>query len=124
MTEPGKMTEPDALDALFAQARTTDLQPTDGLLVRIMADAVQVTQQRQQQAVASPASVRSRGLLSGLVAALGGWPAMGGLAMATATGLYIGVAPPDSLTAIGQAVWGETVTVSLDDPLGLSGLEG
>lgn len=118
------MTELDALDALFAQARTTDLQPTDGLLARIMADAVQVTQQRQQQAVASPASVRSRGLLSGLVAALGGWPAMGGLAMATATGLYIGVAPPDSLTAIGQAVWGETVTVSLDDPLGLSGLEG
>ena len=118
------MTELDALDALFAQARTTDLQPTDGLLARIMADAVQVTQQRQEQAVTPLVPVRSGGLLAGLVAALGGWPALGGLAMATATGLYIGVAPPASLTAIGQAVWGETVTVSLDDPLGLSGLEG
>ncbi len=118
------MTELDALDALFAQARTTDLQPTDGLLARIMADAVQVTQQRQEQAVTPLVPVRSGGLLAGLVAALGGWPALGGLAMATATGLYIGVAPPASLAAIGQAVWGETVTVSLDDPLGLSGLEG
>lgn len=118
------MTELDALDALFAQARTTNVQPTDGLLARVMADAVQVNREKQSQAVKPPGLVQSRGFLAGLIAALGGWPAMGGLAMATATGLYVGVAPPASLTAIGQAVWGETVTVSLDDPLGLSGLEG
>lgn len=50
--------------------------------------------------------------------------AMGGLAIVTATGLYIGVAPPASLTAIGQAVWGETVTVSLDDPHMSDGIGG
>ena len=124
MTEPGKLTESEALDDLFALARLADLKPSDGLLARVMTDAVQVNQTRVDLANKPPGSVKSRGALAGLIAALGGWPALGGLAMATATGLYIGVAPPDSLTAIGQAVWGETVTVSLDDPLGLSGLEG
>ena len=118
------MTELDALDALFALTQTTPVPPTDQLLGRIMADAEQVDRERSKQAATPQVPVRSRGLLAGLIAALGGWPAMGGLAMATATGLYLGAAPPDSLTGIGQAVWGETVTVSLDDPLGLSGVEG
>lgn len=118
------MTELDALDALFAQARTTQMPPVDGLMARIMADAVQVTQDRQVLAAAPNGPVRSPGIFAGLIAALGGWPALGGLAVVAATGLYLGVAPPAGLTAIGQAVWGETVTVSLDDPLGLSALEG
>lgn len=121
MTEPGKITE---LDDLFALAQRVDPQPTDRLLARILADAVQVAGDRHAVASIRSVPVRSRGRLGRWIRTIGGWPAMGGLAMAAATGVYVGVAPPDSLAAIGQAVWGETVTVSLDDPLGLSGLSG
>lgn len=129
MTEPGKMTEIDGLDALFAQVRAQDPQPGDRLLARIMTDAIQTDQQRGRLARATqtpqvPPGRRSQNRLAGLFAALGGWPALGGLAMATVAGVWIGVAQPASFTAIGSAVWGETVTVSLDDAVDLFGLEG
>lgn len=124
MTEPGKMTEMDALDDLFAQVRAAEPLPDHGLLARVMMDAMQVNKDRADLVAKTRKPVKPDGRFAGLLAALGGWPTLGGLAMATATGLYIGVSPPASLTAIGTAVWGETVTVSLDDPLDLSGLEG
>jgi len=111
---------PDALDQLFAQARAEQHEPGDDLMARIMADAM-----RNAPKQTSPTStVKLPSGIRGFLAALGGWPALGGLAMATVAGLWIGISPPDSLNDFAASVLGERVTVSLfpdDDPFGLEG---
>jgi outer membrane lipoprotein SlyB len=124
MTEPGKMTDIAALDDLFAQVRAMEPVADTGLLARIMADAVQTDQARQTAAKGQAKAVRPAGWLAGFLTAVGGWPALGGLVMATGTGLWIGVAAPDSISAVAGAFWGDTVTVSLDSTETLFGLEG
>lgn len=119
MTDRIDKAEMDALDALLVQARAMDHVPDADLLVRIVADAEQVFDQRRV-----PQRPASQGWFAGVKAALGGWPAMGGLAMATVAGLWIGVAPPASLTAMAGDLWGETVTVSLDPADDVLGVEG
>lgn len=118
------MTEPDkddiALDAFFAAARAEEPVPGDDLMGRIMADAALV-QGRSAVAVAAPVASGWRGIL----AAIGGWPAMGGMAVATMAGLWIGISPPTGLATFASGIFGETVSVQIyadDDPLGL--LEG
>ena len=124
MTEPGKVTEMNALNDLFAQARAAEPMPDAALLARIMTDAVQTDQDRRPTALALWRPAQANGWFAALLANMGGWPAVGGLAMATVTGLWIGVAAPDSLSAMTAALWGETVTVSLDARDDLFGLEG
>ncbi len=115
-----------ALDALFAEVRDVAPVPGDDLMTRILADAAiamrPVAAQMPTPGVA-PQPVRSG--WRGTLAAIGGWPALGGMALATMAGVWIGVAPPDSLTTLASGVWGETVALQLypdDDPFGL--LEG
>ena len=110
----------DDIEALFAQARAVTPVVSDGLFARIMADAAAVDMVRQPRAPVLP----QKGWFAGLLAALGGWPALGGLAMATVAGVWIGVAPPTQLTDIAVSLWGGTETVSLslqDDVFGLEG---
>lgn len=90
------------LDALFVAARAEPLRPSAELTSRILADAAQV-QAWQAQTAAAENPVH-RGLNRGLrhlwqqfQASIGGWPAVGGLAAASAAGLWIGLAPPDFL---------------------------
>lgn len=81
----------DALDVFFDAARAAPEQPSDALMQRVMGDALAV-----QAATAAPArTVRGGrgGLVAGLWAALGGWPALGGLATATLAGVWIGFSP-------------------------------
>jgi hypothetical protein len=118
------MTEPDkddiALDAFFAAARADDPEPGDDLMARILADAARV-----QPRPVTPVSAASASGWRGILAAIGGWPAMGGMAVATMAGLWIGIAPPAGLATIASGIFGETVSVQIyadDDPLGL--LEG
>ena len=124
------MTEADkdmmALDALFAEARDVMPRPGDDLMARILADAA--TAMRPVAApVAAPvwAPGPTRSGWRSTLAAIGGWPALGGMALATMAGVWIGVAPPDRLNTLASGVWGETVSVQLypdDDPFGM--LEG
>jgi hypothetical protein len=123
-----RMTEPDkddiALDAYFAAARSEKSAPGDVLMARILADAAQAQGRPATPAGApTPASV-STGWRS-VLAAIGGWPAMGGMVMATMAGLWIGISPPSALTSFASGLLGETISVQVyadDDPLGL--LEG
>ncbi|MCX7300188.1 MAG: hypothetical protein NTX73_07375 [Rhodobacterales bacterium] len=119
------MTEKDkdnfAFYDLFAEARGVAAEPGEDLMVRILADAARV--QARPEAVA-PVLVSMGGWRNWL-AAIGGWPAAGGIALATVAGVWIGVAAPTGLATLASGVWGETVTVELyadDDLLGL--LEG
>ena len=47
------------------------------------------------------------------IAALGGWPAMSGLMAAGVAGLWIGVAPSETMSDVMAGMMGESVSVSL-----------
>lgn len=83
------------LDALFASARGQDTLPSGDLMERVLADALAV--QTLAQAAAVPVAPRRRWWQAAL-AAVGGWPAMAGLATAGVAGIWIGVSPPESLS--------------------------
>jgi hypothetical protein len=115
-----KMTDPDkddlALDALFQTARAQTIGPDDDLIARIMADAARL---QPKPAALVPRPINRPGWL----AALGGWPALSGLVAASATGFWLGVAPPEGLTTWATSYLGTADTVSLDpsgDYYGLS----
>lgn len=89
----------DDLDDLFAAARRVAPAPPDALMARVLADAM-----------AAQAAVRRAprpGLLAQLREALGGWPAIGGLATAGVVGLAIGIAAPAGLADLTAALLGQ-----------------
>jgi hypothetical protein len=113
------MTRPndDFLEDLFARAQKTGATPQDDLVARVLADAdaVQAGLRSQRARPASP------GLWARILDALGGWPAVSGLAAATVAGVWIGVAPPASVEDVTADVLGTTVAVPLvPSDLGLS----
>ncbi|MFV0514899.1 MAG: hypothetical protein ACK5MY_14915 [Jhaorihella sp.] len=88
----------DRLGAYFAAARreTATLPPV--LEARMLADAHRV-QERVQQRVRERAPdrapvIRFAGRLHRVLAALGGWPGLGGLTAACAAGVWLGFSPP------------------------------
>jgi hypothetical protein len=86
------------LEAHFAAARQTT--PPEALLARVLADA-EAARPVAGGVRAGPGRRLSApgGAFSRLRAALGGWPALAGLAAATMAGLWIGVAAPSALGA-------------------------
>ncbi|WP_291729535.1 hypothetical protein [Leisingera sp. F5] len=79
------------LDDLFAAARSEPPALPDRLNAAILADAARAQAGFQ---AAAPAQAPRQPLWRQLIEALGGWPALGGLAAASAAGLWIGIAPP------------------------------
>lgn len=92
------------LDALFEETRAArrdapDVSPdvSPELLARILADAETV---QEGFAAAPPHRARPApaGVLQQISAALGGWPALAGLATASVAGLWLGISPPEGLS--------------------------
>lgn len=118
MSETGPFAGDDPghlLEAAFAAARTDAARPApEALLQRIAADADRVG--RAHRRVARPSAGR-RGLLAQVVRAIGGWPALGGLASAGAAGLWLGFAPPAAVEArggwLGQTAAGDDLALML-----------
>jgi hypothetical protein len=109
----------DDIDRLFALAREVQPPLPDALAARILADAEAATRPVVGAAPAVPGGWR------GIVAALGGWPALGGLALAGVVGLVIGISPPAGLSTIASGLLGDTLELQLSadaDPILL--LEG
>lgn len=107
MADKTPMSETE-FDALFDAARAQDRVPSGDLVARILADADSVAAVAEAKAVVTKPGTRP-GWLAGLVAAIGGWPAVAGLATAAVTGVAIGVASPDTIDS-----WtGGTVTAAL-----------
>jgi len=79
------------LEALFDVAKTQELQPSDALMARILADAE--AEQPPHLALLTTKTRTGRGLFKQLWGAIGGWPAVAGLATATMAGLWIGMNP-------------------------------
>ncbi|MCE8526144.1 hypothetical protein KBY23_12780 [Ruegeria pomeroyi] len=114
MTMTDDMTD---LDWMLHAARAGRDDLPEALAQRMLADAAGV------QASLTPRPVPGRdlhahGAWRALLAALGGWRGMGGLATACAAGVWIGVAPPEFLPDPAQLVLGaqtETETLGFYD---------
>jgi len=87
------------LDGLLAEAASLATTPSSDLMQRIIADADAVAEAKEVKSNPAPQPLR-RGIMAGLLAGIGGWPAMAGLATATVAGVWIGYASPDTLDGI------------------------
>lgn len=89
------------LDAFLDAARAHPPAPSEAFLARVAADAAMVDAARARsalatgQAAATVAAPAPRRGLQDILRAIGGWPALAGLATATVAGLWIGYAAPD-----------------------------
>jgi hypothetical protein len=101
------------LDTLFAAARAAPPVPSDALMARVMADALdqQPAQARPALPVAS-AAVAARGggsLWARLSGVFGGGGALAGMGGAAMAGLFIGLAQPALLVSVSDAYLGGTL---------------
>lgn len=62
----------------------------------------------------APAPVARRGFWSQLIATIGGWPALAGLATAGVAGLWIGAVPPAMLQTLASDLTGAAETTEDD----------
>ncbi|RAP42087.1 hypothetical protein BYZ73_06960 [Rhodovulum viride] len=106
------------IEALFAAARAERAEPSAALMARIMDDAMIAA---AEAAAPRPVAAQTgrRGLLAVLVAAIGGWPALAGVATAGVFGLWIGYAGPGDVgtltaTILGSAYGPNDLVPSLD----------
>mgnify|MGYP000091341386 CR=1 FL=1 len=115
MTDDKRLTDAE-LDSLFAEAAKTGPVPSADLLARVMADADDVVDARAVAQIAPTA--KPRGWLAALLAPIGGWPAMAGLATATVAGVWIGYSPPESVSGFADDyLAGNILTYDLGDYL-------
>lgn len=79
------------LEDMFAAAKRHAPQPDSAMMARILADAEAV-----QLGFPAPGVLQSaprRGVFEGVFEMLGGWAGLGGLATASAFGLWLGISP-------------------------------
>ncbi|SFC70190.1 hypothetical protein [Tropicimonas isoalkanivorans] len=91
------------LEAFFTAARDETAPPSPQLLSRVLADAYAL-QETTAVTVPRPAPVR-RPAWRHIVDAIGGWPAVAGLATAAAVGIWIGYNPPNSVEGLTSQVF-------------------
>lgn len=82
--------KPDMLDDMFVTARAQAPEPSADFMLAMQEMAL------AQQPRPSLAPARES-WFAALRGSIGGWPGLAGLAMASAAGIWIGVAQPDSL---------------------------
>lgn len=110
----------DRLEAFFTAARGAAPTPDAALLARVLADAEAV-----QNVPSGPRAASRAGWLAGVVAGLGGWRALGGMATAALAGIWIGYAgfADNAAGALGigtdplSGFAAGAVTVAGDDPM-------
>lgn len=90
------------LDDIFADVRKADVDVSPQLTARVLTDAAMTR-------LPAPPSVS---FWAGLREAVGGWPAIGGVACAGVAGLWVGLAPPSSVETLAADMFGTTTSVS------------
>ena len=104
------------LEAYFEAARAETAAPSTELMARVLSDAHAV----QDGLMPSPDKGMAR--LAGLrraFRAVGGWPAMAGLASATVAGVWIGATQPDALTPYTSFLQQDAALYQIDLPAGV-----
>jgi hypothetical protein len=111
MAEMDKKPDTFDLDSLFADARRQDAAPAPDFMERVLQDALQV-----QAEFAAPVSAPPRASwLRQLLSAIGGWPAVAGLATAGVAGLWIGINPPSAVSTTTENLLGTSSDLYLVD---------
>lgn len=112
------------LEAFFEALKTESTEAPPALLARVLEDAYaeQASREAGRSAAAAPGpDTGSRstlgGILAGLRDAIGGWPALAGLATATLAGVWIGYAPPASLDGLTASLFDIETSLGLDSSL-------
>jgi hypothetical protein len=118
MTITDKTEDDLLLDGFFEAARAPVPAPDAALTARVLADAGRELARQGQPAAAAPRAQ------TGWFGFIGGWPSLSGLAAATAAGVWIGFAPPASLSDVTSAVLGDDLSVSVFSMENLLGTEG
>ncbi|MCB1358498.1 MAG: dihydroorotate dehydrogenase [Maritimibacter sp.] len=93
------MLDDAGLEAFFAAGRTHAPEPGADLMARILADAGAEIDARDAT-LAAARRRRRPGLWAGLVAAIGGWPALASMATAAVAGVWLGFASPAMLSSV------------------------
>jgi len=99
------------LDALLAGVRADTPAPPDALIARITEQA----SVEQKAFMKPPAKATRPGVLGQFIQALGGWPALGGLATAACAGVWLGINPPQSMALAAETYLGIENAVTLLD---------
>ncbi len=84
------------LEGVFAVARDVPPAASEDFMARILADAMAEMPRAPTVAATRPAKAEG-GWIANLLGMIGGWPAAAGLAVATVSGLMIGIGTPDTL---------------------------
>ena len=114
-----KMFDDEMLEDLFASAKSdARAEPSPDLMARVLesAQTVQAEQQAAQGASQSPRREEG-GWWRALLQALGGWPSLGGVAVAGLAGVWIGVSSGTALmqNTLGLDLYGEVAQTYLSD---------
>lgn len=99
-----KPDQDDLLEQAFAAARAEAPRPDAALMARVLDDAARVQAERAPAERGGGAGAGRR--LGDLLRAIGGWPALAGLAAAGLAGVWIGIDPPSLLSGAVQAALG------------------
>jgi hypothetical protein len=102
-------TEPLDLDAFFAAEIEEAPAPSQALMSAVLADAMTTQAAFQAPALGARPAL---GLWAAIGVAIGGWPAVTGLAAATVAGVWIGVSPPQGLDTFSETVFGSSYEYS------------
>ncbi|ARC89117.1 hypothetical protein [Rhodovulum sp. MB263] len=94
----------ETLEALFEAARQDRAEPSAALMARIMEDAMVTAAAARTAPRRQP--TRRRSILALLVTAIGGWPALAGVATAGVFGLWIGYAGPGDVGRLSTEILG------------------
>lgn len=98
------------IDALLALARRDGPSTSTDLLARVLKDA--------EAAQPSPPALAKKarsGVVNRMLAALGGWPALGGLVAATIVGFVVGISPSTMIDTPAAALFDQSDTLALYD---------
>ncbi len=111
-SEIGSGTRSDLEDLLDLAAGASPV-PSEALLARVLADADAALALRR----ATPAVVKvdGSGLFSRIAAALGGWPALAGLASATIVGIWFGYTQPAGIDGVAAGLFSSDASFDLGD---------
>lgn len=97
--------ENDMIDGLFLEVRAQSPAVTDDLMARVLADAADL--------LVLPIVTSKRNHWFTFMELIGGWPSMGGLAIACVTGIWIGVEPPASVVTLTADLIGSPIFIDL-----------
>jgi hypothetical protein len=101
-----------ALAPFFAAARVSAFEPSAAVMARLLEDA-EAAQARHMAAAARPAAPRT-GFWARRAQGLGGWPAMAGLVAAGLSGVWIGLALPETLPGVATGADDYVVDIAPD----------